>query len=231
VAEPAAAAVPEPRGRNLEDATVDSSDINDEVDPKEGATAQAREADLRLGRRIRALRLDRKISLAELAQRASVSVGALSQIERGLSSLKVRVLWPLAAALEVTPHSLLSDGEASASDLYCVRAAARRTVPVHSEGIRKELLSPPAATLTGLLVEVEPGGGSAGSYAHPGHEFGLVLEGAIDLTIETLVYRLQAGDSFAFKSTLAHAFHNGGSTRCRILWVNTAKLAEARHGV
>src|SRR4051812_35191667 len=66
------------------------------------------EADLRVGRRIRAIRIERKLSLAEVAQRAGVSVGALSQIERGLTSLRVRMLWPLAAALEVEPHSLIS---------------------------------------------------------------------------------------------------------------------------
>src|SRR5262245_16909640 len=101
-------------------------------------------ADLLVGRRVRALRLERGLSLAELATRAGISIGALSQIERGMSSLRVRVIWPLAAALEVEPSALVAEND-EASDLFCVRASARKSVPVHSEGIAKQLLSPPGA--------------------------------------------------------------------------------------
>ncbi len=122
------------------------------------------EADVRLGRRIRALRLERKLGITDVAQRAGISVGALSQIERGLTSLRIRVLWPLAAALGVEPHSLLADDQGK-SDLYVVRASGRKEVPVRSEGMRKELLSPPGSVLTGLLVHVEPEGAQANPIA------------------------------------------------------------------
>jgi len=187
-------------------------------------------ADVRVGRRLRALRLERKLSLADLAAKTGISIGALSQIERGLSSLRVRVIWPLAAALDVEPSALIADqGDDPGNDLYCVRGNRRKSIPVRSEGIAKELLSPPAAALTGLMVTVEPGGGTD-AYNHPGHEFGLVLAGEIELSIDAATYSLRQGDSFAFKSTLAHAFRNVGKERCVILWVNTTKPSEARDG-
>jgi transcriptional regulator with XRE-family HTH domain len=186
--------------------------------------------DVRLGRRIRALRLERHLGITELAERAGISVGALSQIERGLSSLKVRVLWPLATALGVEPHSLLSQDDKEASDLYVVRASARKDVPVRSEGISKELLSPPGSMLTGLLVHVSPGGGTGESYSHAGYEFGLVAKGQVELTIDSVVYLLNTGDSFAFKSTLKHSFRNRGRERSEIVWINTTKPAGIRNG-
>ena len=170
-----------------------------------------------------------KLGITEVAQRAGISVGALSQIERGISSLRVRILWPLAAALGVEPHSLLADSHED-SDLYVVRSSARKEIPVRSEGIRKELLSPPGSVLTGLLVEVEPGGGTDASYSHAGHEFGLVKKGQVELTIDSVVYLLKAGDSFAFKSTLKHAFRNSGKERCEIVWINTTKSTETGNG-
>jgi transcriptional regulator with XRE-family HTH domain len=188
------------------------------------------EADIRLGRRIRGLRIERKLGITEVAQRAGISVGALSQIERGLTSLRIRVLWPLAAALGVEPHSLLADDENKSSDLYVVRAVKRKEVPVRSEGMRKELLSPPGSVLTGLLVHVDPGGGTGDSYSHAGYEFGLVKKGQVELTIDSVVYLLKAGDSFAFKSTLKHSFRNGGKERCEIIWINTTKTTEIRNG-
>jgi len=188
------------------------------------------DADIRVGRRVRALRLERNLSLAELAAKAGVSIGALSQIERGLSSLRVKVIWPLAAALDIEPSALITDGTDAGNDLYCVRADKRRQLPVKSEGIAKALLSPPGATLTGLLVTVEADGGTAEAYAHVGHEFGYVLAGEVELVVDSTKYVLKAGDSFAFKSTLLHAFRNPGTEPCQILWVNTTKPSEVRDG-
>jgi len=185
------------------------------------------EADLHVGRRLRALRLKANLSQADVAQRVGISIGALSQIERGVSSLRVRTLWPLAAVLDVEPSQLLGEA-AEQSDIYCVRAGQRATLPVHSEGIAKQLLSPPGAALTGIWVEVEPGGGTAEAYTHAGHEFGLVVEGEVELAIDGARYRLRAGDSFAFRSTLPHAFRNPGDEPCRILWVNTTRPSEVR---
>ena len=186
------------------------------------------EADRHVGRRVRALRLERGLSLAHLAVKAGVSIGALSQIERGMSSLRVRVIWPLAAALDIEPSALI--GDAPSSDLYCVRAAERRALPVRTEGIGKHLLSPPGAALTGLMVTVQPGGGTAEAYAHAGNEFGFVLSGEVELSVDGATYRLQAGDSFAFRSTLLHSFRNPGASACGLLWVNTNKPSEARDG-
>ncbi len=91
-------------------------------------------------------------------------------------------------------------------------------------------MSPPGSVLTGLLVHVEPNGGTGESYSHAGYEFGLVKKGQIELTIDSVVYLLKTGDSFAFKSTLKHSFRNRGRERCEIVWINTTKSAEIRNG-
>jgi transcriptional regulator with XRE-family HTH domain len=193
----------------------------DEVIEKQ--SRDANEADVLVGRRVRALRIERNMSLNDLASKTGISIGALSQIERGLSSLRVKVIWPLAAALSVEPSALIGDGNEATSDLYCVRSHLRRELPVHTEGIAKVLLSPPGAALTGMIVTVEAGGGSQGAYAHAGHEFGLMLSGEVELEVDGTRYQLKKGDSFAFKSTLLHSFTNHGSALAEILWVNTNK--------
>jgi transcriptional regulator with XRE-family HTH domain len=199
-------------------------DVGDDGQP-------SKETDVRVGRRVRALRLERGLSITQTAHKAGISVGTLSQIERGITSLRVRTLWPLAAALEAEPGKLIDDENDTASDLYVVRRPNRRTIPVHSEGITKEVLSPPGATLTGLFVVIEAGAGTGGvPYRHAGHEFALVLAGELEITIDNVVYRLKVGDSFAFKSALPHAFRNPGSSICEVLWVNTAKPSEVKDG-
>ncbi len=56
--------------------------------------------DASIGERIRGLRRQRDLSLQQAAQTADVSVGYLSQIERGLSSPSVRDLMRIATALQ-----------------------------------------------------------------------------------------------------------------------------------
>lgn len=203
--------------------------MSDAADVTDKAGRDAGEADIRVGRRVRALRLARNLSLAELAARAGISIGALSQIERGMTSLRVRVIWPLAAALDVEPSALIVADDEAENDLYCVRSGKRRPLPVQSEGITKDLLSPPGAVLTGMMVIVEPGGGTD-AYSHSGHEFGFITEGEIELTVDSTRYVLRAGDSFAFKSTLLHAFRNTKDERCGIVWVNSQRAKEPRDG-
>ncbi|MFT4148582.1 MAG: cupin domain-containing protein [Paracoccaceae bacterium] len=198
--------------------------------PAQGAARVApNEADIRVGRRLRALRLEAGLSLAELAARAGLSLGALSQIERGVSSLRVRTIWPLAAALGIEASELIDEG-GQGNDIYCVRSGNRRALPVRSEGIAKQLLSPPGAALTGMTVEIEPGGGTVEAYAHQGHEFGLVIAGEVSLIVDGTPYHLRTGDSFAFRSTLLHSFRNEGAVRCIIVWVNTNRpeVSDAR---
>ncbi|MCS3561757.1 ribosome-binding protein aMBF1 (putative translation factor) [Bradyrhizobium elkanii] len=61
--------------------------------------------DLAVGRRIRDLRRSKEMSLEVVAARTDLSIGFISQIERGLSSPSLRVLATLADVLGVCPSS------------------------------------------------------------------------------------------------------------------------------
>src|SRR5713101_4501514 len=70
---------------------------------KSKASAKAAEPamDLAVGRRIRELRRARQLSLETVVARTDLSIGFVSQIERGLSSPSLRVLATLADVLGV----------------------------------------------------------------------------------------------------------------------------------
>jgi len=57
--------------------------------------------------------------------------------------------------------------------------------------------------LEGFLVVIEPGGNTNGILQHKGEEVGYVVEGQLELTINSEVRLLNAGDSFYFPSKLA----------------------------
>lgn len=189
------------------------------------ARKDGRALDALLGQRIRHRRRARNMSLKDLAENSGISIGLLSQIERGLSSPSLRVLAGLADALQLGLADLFSDhtiAQPSAEKLV-VRAEERKKLTFWRTGISKELLTPPddESTLDIFIVVVEPGGTSGSQlYSHEGEEAGTVLEGSLSINVEGREYRLQAGDSFRFASTRQHSFWNPGTAPARVMWVN-----------
>ncbi len=51
-----------------------------------------------------------------------------------------------------------------------------------------------------------------------------MIEGDLELTIETTAYQLKAGDSFFFKNHLTNRYRNTGSVLTRVVWVNTPQI-------
>ena len=70
-----------------------------------------------IARRVRELRAERDLSLAELAERSGVSRSNISLIERGESSPTATVLDKLSAALGVTVASLFEQSGHAPSPL------------------------------------------------------------------------------------------------------------------
>lgn len=175
-----------------------------------------------LGGRIRELRQARKMTLADLAAASGISIGTLSQVERNLVSPTVRTLFTLGEALGVSAAWLIDpSGEEGKSDPYVV-PADRRQPFVHSEGLRKDLISPLASKrLKGFYLVIELGSGSGSApYVHNGEEIGLVISGVLELVIEGRARVLREGDCFSFPSNLPHSFSNVGTAQCVVFWVN-----------
>src|SRR5438552_2872770 len=103
--------------------------------------------DVAVGRRIRDLRRIRQFSLETVASRTDLSIGFLSQIERGLSSPSLRVLATLADVLGVGIAALFgaTPGGDGASGGVVTRQLQRAELKLWRSGISKQLLSPAGA--------------------------------------------------------------------------------------
>jgi transcriptional regulator with XRE-family HTH domain len=193
---------------------------------KGSAKAPQPAMDLAVGRRIRALRRTSELSLETVAARTSLSIGFLSQIERGLSSPSLRVLATLADVLGVGIAALFGtkQSEDGAAGGVVTRELQRAELKLWRTGISKQLLSPAGAEnrLNLFLVHMEPGGSTGDElYTHDGEEAGLVLEGEMTLTVDAETWSLKTGDSFRFASRRPHRFSNpADDTKAVVLWVN-----------
>src|SRR5271154_1009455 len=97
-----------------------------------------------IGYKIRDLRRAKKLTLAQIAAATGLSIGHLSQVERGISAPSVRHLQQIAAALGVRIGWVFdgNDPVPSAERGVIVRAQRRKMLNLTGIGITDYLLSP-----------------------------------------------------------------------------------------
>ena len=166
---------------------------------------------------LRALREERRISLRELARRSGISVNALSQIERGLSSPSVSTLYRLVDALGV-PITAVFGATPRREQVVYRRAEDRSVLPLPAgrwEGLGGEDF---AGRVQPFVLTLDPGGDSGpDAMLHTGHEFVLCLGGLLEYRVESRAYSLRAGDSLLFAARLRHTWRNPGTEQAQAL--------------
>ncbi|MBV0892568.1 cupin domain-containing protein [Paracoccus sp. Z118] len=177
-----------------------------------------------LGARLRRRRKVRGLSLKEVASRAEVSIGLVSQVERGLTMPSVRSLGAICGALEMPVGWLFDRADAEGESDLVVRQHQRRVLDLGAKGMVKELMTPDSCTGIQMMRLVIRPGGSTGDtpYNHPtGAKCGTVLSGQLVMEVDGDTHHLNAGDSFAFEASRMIRFWCGGSETAEVLWIVT----------
>lgn len=174
-----------------------------------------------MGARIRALRKEANMTLAQLSDASGLSVSYLSQIERDISHPSIRALSDIAKVLNVSMAWLFQapDPGRSAESRHIVRWHERGVMHL-TAGIREEVLSTDIdGPLKLFSTTLQPGAISSDlPMSHKGAEAGLVLEGTFTLILGDETYDLGPGDSFSFHSRMPHRFYNRGLEPAVIVW-------------
>jgi transcriptional regulator with XRE-family HTH domain len=187
--------------------------------------AEEADAAAALGPAIRRLRREKGLTLAHLAERSGLSIGHLSQVERGLSTPTIRQLQAISAAMgaQIGRFFRSAEGPTPNPDRVVVRAGGRKTLRYDGLGMTDFLLTPGLqGRLELILAELEPGASSGEEpYSHEGEEAGLVVAGELELWVDEERYLLREGDSFAFASTRPHRYRNPGRATTWVVWAVT----------
>lgn len=198
---------------------------SDDGDFEVTAKSDTRTSDQWLGTKLRQLRKANGLSIKALGQKANVSNGMISQIERGVTSPSIRSLLALSAALEVPASRFFQDRtpEPQGPSGIVLRPHYRRRLNLVEKGVVQELLTPdPGGRLQFLYVKIDPGGSSGpDNYTHEGEDAGLLLSGKLDLWVDEEHYSLVEGDSFQFKSDMPHRYENNSDVLTTVLWIST----------
>jgi len=174
-----------------------------------------------VGKRLKALRLSRGLSIRGLAEISGVSHPNISLIERDNSSPSVSVLKRLLRPLNVTLSNFFSDSDAldravfyKAQDL--VELADGKVLSYRQVGANLE-----NSSMMILHERYAPGAdtGQEGQelYAHEAEEGGVVVKGKLEMTVGDEVRILETGDAYYFDSRLPHRMRNPFDEECIVV--------------
>ncbi|HTI18410.1 MAG TPA: cupin domain-containing protein [Trinickia sp.] len=188
------------------------------------STAESARQAPNLGHKIRALRQRLQRTLDETATAAGISKPFLSQVERGLASPSLTSLAGIAGALGVPLHYFV---DTPSEDKTVHRAEHLRFFSFSgSPNLFARLTSSSVGSqIDSLLVRLPVGDASDTEVTtHAGEEFVYLISGELSLTVEGKTFKLHAGDSAHYESTVPHSWANTGDVETTLVWVGTPRL-------
>ena len=167
--------------------------------------------------RIREIRVQRGLTVAQLAGAAHVSSGLISQVERDLADPSLETLRQIARVLEVPLFELFV--EADHSDRVTVmRHGEHIEITTPATSITYTRLSKPRGQLEVLQGDIAPGGESSTEpRSHASEECIVVVSGTLSIDVDGGTVVLQAGDSCHYDSRLPHRLFNSSDAPARYI--------------
>jgi transcriptional regulator with XRE-family HTH domain len=180
---------------------------------------------LDIGRRLKEVRETRRLSQRELAQRAGLTGGAISQIEQNKSSPSVASLKRLLDAIDMSLSEFFSQIEEDATPKYFYTADEFVELSPQEIGlgatanVSLRQLGNASRHVLQVLHETYPPGSDTGPemLRHEAEEAGIVIHGIIEVTVGDQVRVLNKGDGYIFDSRLPHRFRNIGDQECVVV--------------
>ena len=172
-----------------------------------------------IGERIKMLRQAKSLTQEELATRAGLTKGFISQVERNLTSLSVESLIGILDALDEKPSNFFN----GAFDEKIV-FRFRDRVELEREDVKRFQILVPAAQnrlMDPALLELDVGKRTPEEEPHGGEEFGFVLAGGVEVVLGGKPHRVKRGECFYFKATKRHCIANRQKKKSVVLWVSS----------
>ena len=162
---------------------------------------------MEIGPKLRELRIAKNLTQEELADRAELSKGFISQLERDLTSPSIATLVFSEDPEEQVVFHYEDYFEKEDTELL---NKTEWIIP----NAQKNMMEP-------IRLTLKPGGSTYRDVPHEGEEFGYVLKGTVKIHIGKKVYTAKKGESFYFTPHSEHYIEAPNSTGATIIWVST----------
>ena len=176
-----------------------------------------------IGAKVKYLRNKNKMTLKDLSEKTDLSVGFLSQLERGLTSIATDTLDKIAGIFEVdisyffikpnkTKAPIVKSYEKEVFDI-CTLGCIQYSL---SNDLKEKSMFPRLIEILPSKTEEE-----IQTYTHDGEEFVHVLEGILTVFLDEEQHELYPGDSIHYSSLSSHNWANYTNKMVKLLVVAT----------
>jgi len=175
---------------------------------------------MKIGNKIKSLRIQKGLTQEELANRAELSKGFISQIERDLTSPSIATLVDLLQCLGSDLKDFFNDTNEEQivfkdSDFF------EKTDEVLKNKIEWIIPNAQKNIMEPIRLTLQPGGSTYPDIPHEGEEFGYVIAGSIVIHIGNKLYHAKKGEAFYFSPGNSHFISSHSKTGATIIWVST----------
>jgi len=178
-----------------------------------------------IGERIKTLRTEQGMTLAELSEKTDLSISYLSQIERDKTSPSLSTLETIAKSLSTGLRYFFETDDEVAFVVRTDRGsgAAPPTAP-----ILRQPLMPPAGNpeIEVYRITFHPCSPLEQIERFAGEEIIYVLSGELTISISDELFILSAGDSIHYDALLMHSWRNESGVPCIIIWGRARALSD-----
>ena len=173
---------------------------------------------VRIGSKIKELRVLKGLTQEELADRAELSKGFISQLERDLTSPSIATLVDILQCLGTDLKTFFDDTEDDRVVFKREDYFEKTDTELHNviewiiPNAQKNIMEP-------IRLTLEPGGSTYPDNPHEGEEFGYVLSGSISIIVGNKRYKAKKGESFYFEPKYKHYIES--KSGAVIIWVSS----------
>ena len=173
---------------------------------------------MNIGAKLKELRTLKGLTQEELADRAELSKGFISQLERDLTSPSIATLMDILQCLGTTigeffnetPEEQIVFGK---NDYFTKEdTELKNEIKWIIPNAQKNIMEP-------IHLVLSPGGFTYPDTPHEGEEFGYVLQGSISIHIGSKTYKAKKGESFYFTPDKKHYLTSKNGAL--LLWVSS----------
>ena len=171
-----------------------------------------------IGKKIKELRIQKSLTQEELADRAELTKGFISQVERNHTSPSIATLVDILQCLGTDLKHFFGDDE----DKQVVFTKEDYFEKEDEELKHKiEWIIPNAQKneMEPIIITLAAGGRSYCYEPHEGEMFGYVLSGTVKIYVGNNVYKAKKGESFSYAANAAHYLESAKGAK--VLWISS----------
>ena len=171
-----------------------------------------------IGAKLKELRVCKGLTQEELADRAELSKGFISQLERDLTSPSIATLMDILQCLGTSIGEFFNEAPEE-QIVFGKQDYFEKNDAEYKNNIKWIIPNAQKNVMEPILLTLKAGGSTYPYNPHEGEEFGYVLQGSISIHIGSKTYKAKKGESFYFTPDKKHYLTSKNGAL--LLWVSS----------